>query len=80
MSHETFPAFFAEVAPLYLRDPLAELLGAVPEGCALEYTFADAVKAAGHVCPTVAGGWLVTAAGLAALYPNGETPGRHSES
>jgi hypothetical protein len=76
MSPEAFPPFFADVPPLRLRDPLAELLGAVPEGCAIEYTFADAVKAAGHVCPTVAGGWLVTAAALAALYPGGETPVR----
>lgn len=37
------------MAPLRLRDPLAELLGAVPEGCALEYTFADAVKVVGHL-------------------------------
>jgi hypothetical protein len=76
MSSEGFPAFFADVAPLRLRDPLAELLGAAPAGTAIEYTFADVVKAAGHVCPTVAGGWLVTVAGLTALYPDGETPVR----
>jgi hypothetical protein len=76
MSHDVFPTFFADVPPIALRDPLAELLGAVPEGSVLEYTFADAVKAAGHVCPTVVGGWLVTAAGLAALYPDGATPVR----
>jgi len=76
MSADGAPAFFAAVPPLALRDPLAELLGAVPAGRALEFTFADAVKAAGHVCPTVAGGWLVAAAALAALYPDGETPVR----
>lgn len=73
MSVERFPDFFASVPPLALRDPLAEFLGAVPAGEPLVYTFADAVRAAGHVCPTVAGGWVVTAAALAALYP-GETP------
>jgi hypothetical protein len=62
------------VPPLHLCDPLAELLGAVPQGCPIEYGFVDAVKAAGHVCPTVAGGWLVTAAALAALHAKGELP------
>ncbi len=68
MSAERQPAFFADVPPIALRDPLAELLGAVAPGAAIEYTFAEAVKAAGHVCPTVAGAWLVTRAALAALY------------
>jgi len=34
-----------------LRDPLAELLGAA-EGGIVEYRYADAVKLAGHSCPT----------------------------
>jgi len=76
MSRDRFPAFFDEVEPLALRDPLAETLGAVGEGQPIEYTFADVVKAAGHVCPTVAGGWLVTAAALAALYERDEVPVR----
>ena len=76
MSPDDFPAFFSDVPPLHLHDPLAELLGAVPQGCPIEYGFVDAVKAAGHVCPTVAGGWLVTAAALAALYAGGELPVR----
>jgi hypothetical protein len=75
MSADRQPAFFAEVAPLVLRDPLAELLGAVLPGALIEYTFAETVKAAGHVCPTVAGAWLVTRAALAALYP-GSVPVR----
>lgn len=68
MSAERHPAFFADVPTIVMRDPLAELLGAVPPGTPIEYTFAETVKAAGHVCPTVAGAWLVTRAALAALY------------
>ncbi len=68
MSAERHPAFFADVPPIVMRDPLAELLGAVPPGAPIEYSFAETVKAAGHVCPTVAGAWLVTRAALAALY------------
>jgi hypothetical protein len=61
-------------APILLRDPLAEFLGAA-EGGRLEYTYADAVKLTGHSCPTVAGAWLATAEALARLYP-GELPVR----
>ena len=68
MSADLYPPFFAAVPPLHLRDPLAELLGAVPPGTAIAYTFTEVVKAAGHVCPTVAGAWLVTRGALAALY------------
>ncbi|MGH8190641.1 MAG: hypothetical protein ACREP2_04270 [Rhodanobacteraceae bacterium] len=64
-----FPDFFAEVPPLRLHDGLAELLGASSDGM-LEYHYADAVRLAGHSCPTVAGGWLCARAALSHLYPN----------
>lgn len=54
-----------------LRDPLAELLGAAPGGL-LSYSYADAVKLAGHSCPTVAGAWRAICDALRALY--GEEP------
>jgi len=62
-----FPEFFARIPAIILRDPLAELLGAA-EGGLIEYRFADAVKLAGHSCPTVAGAWLMTVRALRALY------------
>lgn len=62
-----FPAFFQEVPLLTLRDPLAALLGAAEDGL-LDYRYADAVKLAGHSCPTVAGAWLMARRGLAALF------------
>lgn len=62
-----FPAFFAEAARLRVRDPLAEFLGTVPGGV-MEYGYADAVRLAGHSCPTVAGAYLMTVHGLRALY------------
>ena len=65
----TFPAFFNDVPPITLRDPLAEILGAA-EGGLIEYRFADAVRLAGHSCPTVAGAWLTTTRALRALYGN----------
>lgn len=68
------PAFFARVPPVVLHDALAEFLGASSDG-RLEYRYGDAVKLAGHSCPTVAGAWLMTAKALARLYP-GTTPER----
>ena len=62
-----FPDFFAEVPVLTLRDGLAQLLGASDDGV-IEYHYADAVRLAGHSCPTVAGGWLSARAALRHLY------------
>src|SRR3546814_4436243 len=62
-----FPAFFDDAPVLRLRDRLSELLGATPDGV-IEYRYADAVRLAGHSCPTVAGAWLCARAGLRALY------------
>lgn len=64
------PDYFDLVPPLVLFDPLAALLGAAREGL-LEYRYGDAVKLAGHSCPTVAGAWLLTRQALARLYPDG---------
>ena len=65
-----FPDFFAQVPSLTLRDPLANLLGAADDGI-IEYRYSDAVKLAGHSCPTVAGAWLMASRALALLYPDG---------
>lgn len=64
------PDFFDLVAPIVLRDPLAEFLGAAEDGL-IAYRYLDAVKLAGHSCPTVAGAWAMTRAALRALYPDG---------
>lgn len=63
------PAFFSAAPGIVLRDPLAELLGAA-EGGLIEYGYADAVRLAGHSCPTVAGAYLMARAALRALYPD----------
>src|SRR5574337_723501 len=61
------PAFFDAAPTITAVDPLAEALGAA-EGGVIEYRYVDAVKLAGHSCPTVAGAWLMTRAALAQLY------------
>ena len=66
-SPQGFPAFFDTAPRIRMRDPLAGFLGAARDGV-LEYGYADAVRLAGHSCPTVASAYLMAQAGLAALY------------
>ena len=68
------PAFFDEAPTIVMHDALAQTLGAAQDGL-IEYRYLDAVKLAGHSCPTVAGAWLMTRTALARLYP-GQTPHR----
>jgi hypothetical protein len=63
------PAFFDKAPRIVVRDPLAGFLGAAEDGL-LEYRYLDAVRLAGHSCPTVAGAWLTARAALRALYPD----------
>lgn len=62
-----FPAFFAQAPVLRMQDRLAEFLGAAEQGI-IEYRYVDAVRLAGHSCPTVAGAYLMTIKGIGALY------------
>ncbi|HET7266625.1 MAG TPA: hypothetical protein VFJ15_00790 [Oleiagrimonas sp.] len=64
----SFPAFFNAAPVVRMRDPLSQLLGATPDGV-IEYRYIDAVRLAGHSCPTVAGAFLMGRAALNALYP-----------
>lgn len=70
-----FPDYFDQIPPLTLRDPLAELLGAAEAGL-MTYRYEDAVRLAGHSCPTVAGAWLMAVRGLSILYPEPTLPER----
>jgi hypothetical protein len=67
---EQLPAFFDQAPRIRVHDALADFLGSAAGGV-LDYGYADAVRSAGHSCPTVASAWLVTRAALAALYPQG---------
>ncbi len=71
-----YPAFYDAVAPVTLHDPLAAFLGATTDGL-IEVRYLDAVRLAGHSCPTVAGAWLMVRRALTELY-GGETPERGS--
>lgn len=66
----SFPAFFEQAPRLQVHDPLAELLGAPVDGI-LTYCYADAVRLAGHSCPTVASVYVLGRRLMQALYPTG---------
>ncbi len=68
------PAFYTDAPTIDMIDPLAGFLGAATDGN-LTYSYIDAVKLAGHSCPTVAGAYLMTKVALAHLYGS-ETPVR----
>ncbi|MBI2869834.1 MAG: hypothetical protein HYX96_08425 [Chloroflexi bacterium] len=72
---DEFVTFFKDINTIRLREPLAEALGALNSDGILEYSFADAVKLAGHACPTIAGAYLVCERALRELYPD-EVPVR----
>lgn len=63
----SYPDFFDAVPRLTVRDPLARFLGAATDGL-IEYGYTDAVKLAGHSCPTVASAYALTRQALRALY------------
>lgn len=65
----SYPAFFDQVPRITMQDPLAAFLGAAENGI-IEYSYADAVKLAGHSCPTVASTYLMARSAFGTLYPN----------
>lgn len=64
-----YPNFFDAVPGISLYDPLADFLGAT-QGGILQYGYVDAVRLAGHSCPTVASAYWSTCKALAFLYPD----------
>jgi len=70
----TYPSFYDDVSSITVHDPLAGFLGAAENGI-IEYRYVDAVRLAGHSCPTVAGAYLMTLKALSHLY-GGEFPQR----
>ncbi|QKG94513.1 hypothetical protein EXE43_02060 [Halorubrum sp. SS5] len=56
--------------PIEIRDPVAEALGVLTSGDPFVVTYTDAVKEAGHSCPTASGAYRIVQLGLDALYPD----------
>ena len=54
-----YPDYYNKVPVIELYDPLSDFLGAINDGI-VQICYLDAVKFAGHSCPTVAGAYLMT--------------------
>ncbi len=63
-----YPKFFDE-HKITMIEPLGNMLGAFEDGI-VEYTYLDAVKLAGHSCPTVSSTFAMLSVGLKKLYGN----------
>ncbi|MFT4933269.1 MAG: hypothetical protein ACI91T_003174 [Natronomonas sp.] len=61
-----------DATPIEIRDPVAEALGVLEPGDPFVVTYEDAVKTAGHSCPTASGAYRIAQIGLDALYPDPE--------
>lgn len=70
MTTTEFADFVADAPSVLVHDALAEFLGAAHDGL-IEYRYEDAVRLAGHSCPTVAAAFLMTRAALKRLYGAG---------
>ena len=68
---DDYPAFYDDAPTLIMFDPLAAFLGASGDGL-ITYRYVDAVRLAGHSCPTVAGAYVLTLHALRRLY--GDAP------
>ncbi|SFV74812.1 FIG00388076: hypothetical protein [hydrothermal vent metagenome] len=64
-----YPSFYDDIPSIKVKDPLADVLGAIENG-EYEFTYLDVVKSAGHSCPTVMGAYLLTLEALQKLYPD----------
>lgn len=69
VKNKNFRDFLKDVEPIKFIEPFAETLGAFnSESVAIEYTFIDVVKMAGHACPTTAGAYLCCQKAMKKLY------------
>ncbi|WP_254533400.1 hypothetical protein [Natrinema gelatinilyticum] len=59
-----------DIDPIEIRDPVAEALGVLAPGEPFVVTYMDAMKEAGHSCPTASGAYRIVQLGLEALYPD----------
>lgn len=62
-----YPEFFNDVPGIVVCDPLAGFLGATKDGL-IEYRYIDAVKLAGHSCPTVASAYWMSVLALRSIF------------
>ncbi len=67
-----WPEFYWKAPTIKVIDPMASLVGSMPEGRnVLSIHLTDVALYTGHVCPGIASAYIATKMALDALYPNG---------
>lgn len=61
---------YDDPGPIRIRDPVAEILGVLPQGEPFSIDYRDVIRHAGHSCPAASGAYRITQVGLDALYPD----------
>lgn len=61
---------YDDPGPIQIRDPVAEVLGVLPDGEPFTIDYRSVLTHAGHSCPAAAGGYRIAMTGLDALYPD----------
>ncbi len=76
LSQTQWPKFYKQAPTIQIKDPMASLVGSLPEGQnILTIHLTDVALYSGHVCPGIASGYMLVRKALQALYP-GSIPER----
>ena len=66
-----WPEFYAQAPQIKIVDPMAVVVGSMPEGQnTLTIELTDVALYSGHICPSMAFGYILTKKALDALYPD----------
>jgi formylmethanofuran dehydrogenase subunit E len=66
-----WPGFYSQAPEIRIIDPMAVVAGSMPEGAnIITIKLTDLAVYSGHICPSMAAGYMLTKKAMNALYPN----------
>ena len=71
MPANPWPEFYNQAPEILIIDPMAVVVGSMPEGSnMITINLTDVAVYSGHICPSMASGYMLTKKAMDALYPN----------
>ena len=71
MAANPWPEFYSQSPEILIIDPMAVVVGSMPEGSnMITINLTDVAIYSGHICPSMAAGYMLTKKAMDALYPN----------
>ena len=71
MPANPWPEFYNQAPEILIIDPMAVVVGSMPEGSnMITINLTDVAIYSGHICPSMASGYMLTKKAMDALYPN----------